>query len=194
MTTSNHTDRLIHADRGTNEMEVPPSPSSPIEVRVRDNGTGIPAEIRDKLFQPFFTTKPTGEGTGLGLSIKGLTMTEIEQRRVAIVDDDLAVRDSLQFLLVIVGCPVETFASAAEYLKVEQQHPACLILDQHMPEMTGLELAERLRADGSGSPILLITGSPSPAIVTRAAELGIRVLEKPVTESDLLDFVNARRS
>jgi PAS domain S-box-containing protein len=40
-----------------------------IEVRVRDNGTGIPAEITDKLFQPFFTTKPTGEGTGLGLSI-----------------------------------------------------------------------------------------------------------------------------
>jgi signal transduction histidine kinase len=40
-----------------------------VEVRVRDNGIGIPAEIKDKLFQPFFTTKPTGEGTGLGLSI-----------------------------------------------------------------------------------------------------------------------------
>ena len=40
-----------------------------VDVRVRDNGTGIPSEIRDKLFQPFFTTKPTGEGTGLGLSI-----------------------------------------------------------------------------------------------------------------------------
>jgi PAS domain S-box-containing protein len=40
-----------------------------VEVRIRDNGVGIPAEIRDKLFQPFFTTKPTGEGTGLGLSI-----------------------------------------------------------------------------------------------------------------------------
>jgi PAS domain S-box-containing protein len=39
------------------------------EVRIRDNGTGIPSENRDKLFQPFFTTKPTGEGTGLGLSI-----------------------------------------------------------------------------------------------------------------------------
>ena len=36
---------------------------------MRDNGTGIPPEIRDQLFQPFFTTKPTGEGTGLGLSI-----------------------------------------------------------------------------------------------------------------------------
>src|SRR5205085_8472740 len=40
-----------------------------VEISVRDNGTGIPPEIRDKLFQPFFTTKPTGEGTGLGLSI-----------------------------------------------------------------------------------------------------------------------------
>jgi signal transduction histidine kinase len=40
-----------------------------IEVRVRDNGNGIPPDIKDKLFQPFFTTKPTGEGTGLGLSI-----------------------------------------------------------------------------------------------------------------------------
>jgi signal transduction histidine kinase len=40
-----------------------------VEIRVRDNGAGIPPDIRGKLFQPFFTTKPTGEGTGLGLSI-----------------------------------------------------------------------------------------------------------------------------
>ena len=40
-----------------------------VEIRVRDNGTGVSAEIKDKLFQPLFTTKPTGEGTGLGLSI-----------------------------------------------------------------------------------------------------------------------------
>ncbi|GAB4328323.1 MAG: hypothetical protein Kow00127_20970 [Bacteroidales bacterium] len=40
-----------------------------IEIRVRDNGTGIPDEIREKIFQPFFTTKPAGEGTGLGLSL-----------------------------------------------------------------------------------------------------------------------------
>ena len=40
-----------------------------VEILIRDNGTGIAPEIMDKLFQPFFTTKPTGEGTGLGLSI-----------------------------------------------------------------------------------------------------------------------------
>ena len=40
-----------------------------VEIRVRDNGIGIAPGFRDKLFQPFFTTKPTGEGTGLGLSI-----------------------------------------------------------------------------------------------------------------------------
>ena len=40
-----------------------------VEINIRDNGVGIPSEIKDKLFQPFFTTKPTGEGTGLGLSI-----------------------------------------------------------------------------------------------------------------------------
>jgi FixJ family two-component response regulator len=63
---------------------------------------------------------------------KGLTMTEIGQRRVAIVDDDLAVRESLRFLLEIIGHPVETFASAAEFLKAGQQHLACLILDHHI--------------------------------------------------------------
>ena len=40
-----------------------------IEIRVQDNGNGIPDAIKDKIFQPFFTTKPTGQGTGLGLSL-----------------------------------------------------------------------------------------------------------------------------
>jgi len=40
-----------------------------VEVRIRDNGNGIPPAIREKIFTPFFTTKPTGSGTGLGLSI-----------------------------------------------------------------------------------------------------------------------------
>jgi two-component system NtrC family sensor kinase len=40
-----------------------------VEIRIRDNGTGMPLEVKEKIFNPFFTTKPAGEGTGLGLSI-----------------------------------------------------------------------------------------------------------------------------
>src|SRR5208283_3532728 len=40
-----------------------------VEIRIRDNGAGIPPEVKEKMFNPFFTTKPAGEGTGLGLSI-----------------------------------------------------------------------------------------------------------------------------
>jgi signal transduction histidine kinase len=47
-----------------------------VEIRVRDNGIGIAAEHRERLFQPFFTTKPTGEGTGLGLSISYEIVTQ----------------------------------------------------------------------------------------------------------------------
>ena len=86
-------------------------------------------------------------------------MTEAERRTVAVVDDDHAVRESLRFLLEVIGYTVEIFASAAEFLQANVQHFACLILDHHMPNMTGLELAQRLRADGAVIPILLITGS-----------------------------------
>ncbi|MFZ0101099.1 MAG: ATP-binding protein, partial [Pseudolabrys sp.] len=40
-----------------------------VEIRIRDNGTGIPPDVKERMFNPFFTTKPAGEGTGLGLSI-----------------------------------------------------------------------------------------------------------------------------
>jgi two-component system, LuxR family, response regulator FixJ len=121
-------------------------------------------------------------------------MTEAEQRTVAIVDDDDAVRDSLRFLLEVTGYSVEIFGSAVEFLRTSVQHFACLILDHHMPEMTGLQLAERLHSDGAVIPILMITGSPSPAIVARANELGIKVLEKPLRAGDLIDFINDSRS
>jgi two-component system NtrC family sensor kinase len=55
-----------------------------VEIRVRDNGTGIPPAIRDKLFQPFFTTKPTGEGTGLGLSISWDIVTQQHGGTIAV--------------------------------------------------------------------------------------------------------------
>jgi two-component system, LuxR family, response regulator FixJ len=112
---------------------------------------------------------------------------------IAVVDDDPAVLDSLKFLLAVAGYDdVTVYASATAFLDDRAAWPTCLILDQHMPQMTGLELVARLRSEGVNLPILLITGSLSPAILARAAELGIqKVTEKPVSESNLLRFVIA---
>jgi len=59
-----------------------------VEIKVRDNGTGIPPAIRDKLFQPFFTTKPTGEGTGLGLSISYDIVTQQHGGTIAVDSEE----------------------------------------------------------------------------------------------------------
>ena len=67
-----------------------------VEICVRDNGTGIPADIRDKLFQPFFTTKPTGEGTGLGLSITYDIVTKAHGGSIAV---DSKVGDYSEFTI-----------------------------------------------------------------------------------------------
>jgi two-component system, NtrC family, sensor kinase len=75
-----------------------------IEVRVRDNGTGIPADIRDKLFQPFFTTKPTGEGTGLGLSI---TYDIVTQQHGGTITVDSEVNEFTEFVVTL---PRQMFA------------------------------------------------------------------------------------
>ncbi len=116
-------------------------------------------------------------------------MTEPVPHKIAVVDDDCAVCTSLQFLLEVMGHSVETFPSADAFLSAGRQGVERLILDHHMPRMTGLQLAEKLREDGVKLPILLITGSPSPEIAVRAGKLGVRVLEKPPSEEDLLDFI-----
>jgi GAF domain-containing protein/nitrogen-specific signal transduction histidine kinase len=67
-----------------------------VEIRVRDNGIGIPADIRDRLFQPFFTTKPTGEGTGLGLSITYDIVTQQHGGSIAV---DSEVGESSEFTI-----------------------------------------------------------------------------------------------
>ena len=67
-----------------------------VEVRVRDNGTGIAPEIRDKLFQPFVTTKPTGEGTGLGLSISYDIVT---QQHGGTIEVDSGVGEFTEFTI-----------------------------------------------------------------------------------------------
>jgi len=53
----------------TQHANSPTSQQANVQISIKDNGSGIPEHIKDKIFQPFFTTKPTGQGTGLGLSL-----------------------------------------------------------------------------------------------------------------------------
>lgn len=111
---------------------------------------------------------------------------------VAIIDDDPAVLDSLKLLLESAGHAVRSYTSAAAFLRDVGAHPSCLVLDQNMPQMTGLELIDWLHRHAIAIPILLITGFPSPVTESRATALGVeKVLGKPVRERDLLNFVNA---
>jgi signal transduction histidine kinase len=80
-----------------------------LEIRVRDNGTGIPAEISDKLFQPFFTTKPTGEGTGLGLSI---TYDIVTKQHGGTITVDSEVNEFTEFLVTL---PRQMFATEGDW-------------------------------------------------------------------------------
>lgn len=113
--------------------------------------------------------------------------------RIAIVDDDIAVLDSTRMLLEIAGHTVETFISPCDFLQRSVSNDFdCLILDHHMPHLTGLELAKRLRARGVTMPIMLITGSLTADIATRAAQMHLeKVVEKPASEAELMGFVAA---
>jgi two-component system, LuxR family, response regulator FixJ len=112
---------------------------------------------------------------------------------IAVVDDDDAVRESLQFLLETAGYDVHGYASAQAFLPEAGQYDwRYLVVDQHMPSVTGLDLVARLCRTGQGVPTLLISGSVTPDMVDRAAELGVRaVLEKPLASADLLGYVAA---
>jgi two-component system response regulator FixJ len=110
---------------------------------------------------------------------------------VAVVDDDEAVRDSLRFLLETAGFGVDTFESACQFLSERgKDTPDCLLLDQHMPRVTGLDLLRQLRDRGHRLPVALMTGSPSEDLARRARELGVaEILEKPLAEEALLRFL-----
>jgi two-component system, LuxR family, response regulator FixJ len=118
-------------------------------------------------------------------------MNDGSHRLVAVVDDDDAVRDSLRFLLEIAGHAVATYGSAAQFLhEAPIGELVCLVVDQHMPDQTGLQLVAHLRADGVSLPVALITGSPSADLIRMARELDVaEVMEKPLNDDTLLDFI-----
>lgn len=107
---------------------------------------------------------------------------------VFIVDDDDMVRDSLRALLEAHRFRVRDFDSAARYLDARDgTAQGCLLVDMHMPNMTGLELLQALRAAGDATPVILFTGRNDPTLEARAKASGASaVLDKPMTHTVLL--------
>ena len=118
------------------------------------------------------------------------TMPE-QESTVFVVDDDDAVRNSMRWLVESVGLPVETYASAREFLEThDPNRPGCLVLDVRMPGMSGLDLQEKLHEKGIVIPIIVVTGHGDVPTAVRAIKAGaVEFIEKPVNDQLLLDTI-----
>jgi FixJ family two-component response regulator len=111
---------------------------------------------------------------------------------IYVVDDDEVVRDSLVALLQTQRYEAVGVASSRDFLNLTTPTAdACLILDVHMPDMTGLELLELLRSRNDHIPTVIITGKRDAAVVAKAAELkAIAVLDKPIAHPSLFAAIH----
>ena len=113
------------------------------------------------------------------------------QKTIYIVDDDEAVTDSLHSLLETFGFKVQSYGSGTEFLADEQNRAAGrLLIDQHMPGASGLDVVDSLRKEGVQIPTILISGRLDPSTRERATRLGVReLLDKPVAGSRLIQAI-----
>ncbi|MFP4145001.1 MAG: response regulator FixJ [Phycisphaeraceae bacterium] len=111
---------------------------------------------------------------------------------VAVIDDDRAVRDSLQWLLESGGLQIRAFATAQDFLAaLEGGHrPGAALVDVRLPGMSGLDLQQRLNEMGLCLPVVIITGHGDVPVAVRAMKAGaVDFIEKPFNDQVLLDRV-----
>ena len=112
-----------------------------------------------------------------------------KQPVVFIVDDDPTVCTALRRLIRSVGMEVETFTSARDFLQAKHAHGlGCVVLDVRLPDLSGLNLQERLAEANIDLPIIFITGYGDIPMTVRAMKAGaLEFLTKPLNEQQLLD-------
>ncbi len=199
-----------------------------VRISIKDTGGGIPEKIREKIFNPFFSTKPSGEGTGMGLSVvHGIInslngdialVSEIEKgstfhialplkesetskesvkwiqpksgnERILFVDDEVRITKMATLMLNSLGYKSTVTSSSLKALQIFTESPNdfdLLISDQVMPDMTGSELAMKVREIRPEMPIMICSGFTGKLSETKAEELGVnKFMIKPITRRDL---------
>ena len=113
-------------------------------------------------------------------------------RTVLIVDDDPAVRSSLQFCLEIEGFLVRSYSSGPDLLN-DQNVPqcGCLVIDYRLPNMNGLDLLSELRRRNVMLPAILITTDPSVWVRAQTTAAGAVLIEKPLLNEALFEGIRA---
>lgn len=200
-------------------------------LTVKDTGSGIPQEILDRIFDPYFSTKPAGEGTGLGLSIVHGIVTGndgvvnissvLEQGTVVnvylptttlrdvpkplaekeapfikaniyFVDDEPALTALFKESLSDAGYIVKTFEDGlSAFQSYSENNDECdlLIADISMPELNGIQLAQKVRQINPDLPIILYSGYSDVTIQKKCREMGIRFYVKPILPDTLAHYI-----
>jgi DNA-binding response OmpR family regulator len=108
-----------------------------------------------------------------------------------VVDDDAALLGALEFALRAEGYRVETCSDAEAALRAPAEQLACLVIDYKLPDLDGMDLAQRLRNAGVTAPMILITSNPDARCRARAARGGAVIVEKPLLGDRLLREIRA---
>jgi len=117
----------------------------------------------------------------------------VDEPTIYVVDDDDALRDSLDFLLAAAGFSAKVFESASSFLGVLSRVQAgCLITDIRMPDMDGLELLKRVKRERPWLPVIMMTGHGDVPLAVEAMKLGADdFIEKPFEDQRLIDIIRA---